>query len=180
MANNVFANGLEIACKAADGKSIAAFPDPCMVTPCPTTPPVIIPLPNTAYAKDTSKGSKTVFISGKQVMLKDKSYFKKSKGNEIAKCKKGLITSVKKGKAYFASWSFNVKIEGYNVDRHTDLITHNHGSFPQNVGPWYYADSKVVGNECKQDRKEAEKASKKKPKDKERTWKKRNIWVSRY
>jgi len=158
MANNVFANGLEIACKAADGKSIAGLPNPCMVTPCPTSPPVIIPLPNTVYAKTTTKGSKTVFISGKQVMLKDKSYFKKSKGDKIAKCKKGLATSVKEGKAYFTSWSMNVKIEGYNVDRHTDLVTHNHGSSPGNTGAWVYLDKDALDNNCNKEKKAMDEA----------------------
>ena len=33
MANDVFANGREISCKKADGKSICAFPDVCMTPP---------------------------------------------------------------------------------------------------------------------------------------------------
>ena len=107
MANNVFANGLEIACKAADGKAVACFPDPCF---SPLSPPagwLPIPYPNTAYAKDTANASKTVLISGKPVMKKDVSYFKKSTGNEAAARPKGVVTGVKKGKAYFASWSMN-------------------------------------------------------------------------
>ena len=148
MANEVFANDLEIACKAADGKSLCAFPDPCMVTPCPTSPPVIIPLPNTVYAKHIKKGSKSVRISGKEVAKKDKSFFKKSTGNEIAKWKKGLSAGVKKGKAYFTSWSMNVKVEGENVCRHTDSITHNHGSFPGNTGINKYIDDEHPGK-CK-------------------------------
>ena len=31
-----------------------------------------------------------------------------------------------KGKAYFTSWSANVKVEGLNVCRHIDQMTHNH------------------------------------------------------
>ena len=84
MGNNVFANGMEVSCKAADGKSIAAFPDVCFTPPeNPATPPgVPIPYPNTAFAKDTTKGSKTVKISKKEVMLRNKSYFKTSTGDE--------------------------------------------------------------------------------------------------
>jgi hypothetical protein len=32
------------------------------------------------------------------------------------------------GKTYFISWSMDVKIEGQNVDRHTDMTTSNHAS----------------------------------------------------
>jgi len=135
MANEVFANGLEIACKAADGVSSAAFPDVCF------TPKVPVPFANTALAKDTTNGSKTVLISGKEVVLKDYSYIKTSSGDTGAKGKKGLATSAKNGKAYFRSWSMNVKVEGYNVCRHTDSMTHNHGSFPGNTGQWKYIDT---------------------------------------
>lgn len=38
MGCEVYANGDEIACKAGDGKVIAAFPDVCL-TPCPTSRP---------------------------------------------------------------------------------------------------------------------------------------------
>src|SRR5690606_33177540 len=124
MANNVFANGREITCKAADGKSICAFPDVCFTPPdkVPPTPPgVPVPYPNTGMAKDATKGSKNVKISGKEVMLKNKSYFKKSIGDE-AGCatKKGVVTSQNRGKIYFRSWSMDVKFEGENVVRHMD------------------------------------------------------------
>ena len=33
MGNEVYANGREVACKAADGKSICAFPDVCLTRP---------------------------------------------------------------------------------------------------------------------------------------------------
>lgn len=84
MANEVFANNMEVACKAADGKSIACFPDVCFTPPqAPPTPlGVPIPYPNTGMAKDTTKGTRTVKITGKEVMLKDKSYFKTSYGDE--------------------------------------------------------------------------------------------------
>jgi len=78
--NEVFANGLEVACKVADGKSVACFPDPCWSPPGPLAGPVVIPYPNTAFAKDLANGSKTVFISGKPVAQKNKSYFKTSTG----------------------------------------------------------------------------------------------------
>lgn len=64
MSNNVYVKGRKIACKAADGKSVAAFPDVCLSPPSPPAGPVPIPYPNTAFAKDTQNGSKTVKIAG--------------------------------------------------------------------------------------------------------------------
>jgi hypothetical protein len=96
-------------------------------------------------AKDTTGGSKKVKISGQEVLLKNKSHFKKSVGNE-AGCatKKGIMTSKTTGKVYFAAWSMDVKVEGKNVVRHLDLTTHNHGSNP-NTATWPYVDSQEVG-----------------------------------
>ena len=165
MGNEVFANGREVSCKAADGKSICAFPDVCFTPPqTPATPPgVPIPYPNTGFAKDTTKGSKSVKITNKEVMLKNKSYFKTSTGDE-AGCapKKGIITSKIKGKIYFTSWSMDVKFEGKNVVRHLDLTTHNHGSIPGNSPPWSYIDSVALANDsvCKKDADNAKEACK--------------------
>jgi hypothetical protein len=134
---------MEVSCKAAAGKSIAAMPDVCFTPPqTPATPPgVPIPYPNTGMSSDCSGGSSTVKISRQEVMLKNKSYFKKSTGDE-AGCapKKGVITSKNMGKVYFTMWSMDVKVEGQNVVRHLDLTTHNHGSFPGNSPPWAYTD----------------------------------------
>jgi|CXWL01.1.fsa_nt_gi hypothetical protein len=148
MANNVFANGREISCKKADGKTICEFPDVCFTPPeNPATPPgVPVPYPNTAFSKDTTEGSKSVKISGQEVMLKNVSYFKTSTGDEAGSAaKKGIITSTNKGKAYFISWSMDVKYEGKNVVRHLDMTTNNHAS-PMATGsaPWPFADKQAV------------------------------------
>ena len=163
MGNDVFANGREVSCKAADGKSICAFPDVCMTPPeNPATPPgVPIPYPNTGMASDTTSGSKKVKVSGKEVMLKNKSYFKKSIGDEAGcAAKKGVVTSTNRGKVYFNSWSMDVKFEGENVIRHLDLTTHNHASQTGQTPPWPYLDELAVSkiSECKD---EVEKAHKK-------------------
>lgn len=147
MANQVFANGMEVSCKAADGKSICAFPDVCFTPPqTPATPPgVPIPYPNTGLASDTSDGSTTVKISGQEVMLKNKSYFKKSTGDE-AGCApmKGGVTHKITGKVYFTAWSMDVKVEGENVVRMMDMTTHNHASQGPNTPPWVYLDEMTV------------------------------------
>lgn len=166
MGNQVYANMMEVSCKAAAGKSICAFPDVCMTPPqTPATPPgVPIPYPNTGMASDCTDGSSTVKISGQEVMLKNKSYFKKSTGDE-AGCapKKGLITSKNMGKVYFNMWSMDVKVEGENVVRNLDITTHNHGSVPSNTAPWPYVDeiaSPEVAEACKKDMDKAEKCCK--------------------
>jgi hypothetical protein len=153
MGNDVFANDREISCKAANGKSIAAFPDVCFTPPqTPATPPgVPIPYPNNGMASDCTDGSTTVKISGQEVMLKNKSYFKRSSGDE-AGCapKKGVITSKNMGKVYFKSWSMDVKVEGENVVRHMDMTTHNHASEPPQTPPWMHVDemSPAVRKKC--------------------------------
>lgn len=155
MANEVYANGREISCKAGEGKSICAFPDVCMTPPeNPATPPgVPVPYPNTGMTSDTTSGTTTVKISGQEVMLKNKSYFKQSTGDEAgAAAKKGVVTSVNRGKVYFAAWSMDVKFEGENVVRHLDLTTHNHASPTTNTPPHPYLDSQSIANppECKE------------------------------
>jgi hypothetical protein len=148
MANQVYANGMEIACKAAAGKTICAFPDVCFTPPqTPATPPgVPIPYPNTGLASDTTDGSKNVKITGKEVMLKSKSCFKKSSGDEAGSApKKGVITSKNTGKVFFNSWSMDVKIEGENADRNLDLTTNNHASMPGDTPPWPYIDKTAFG-----------------------------------
>jgi hypothetical protein len=147
VANEVYANGMELACKAGQGKSICAFPDVCMTPPeNPATPPgVPIPYPNTGMASDTTDGSKSVQISGQEVMLKNKSYFKKSTGDEAGSAaKKGVITSVNTGKVYFNAWSMDVKFEGENVVRNLDLTTHNHASVPGNTLVWPFLDQQYM------------------------------------
>ena len=139
----VYAHNNMIACKAADGKTVAATPDVCFTPPLtPATPPgVPIPYPNTAMASDTTDGTKTVMISGKEVMLKDKSCFKTSTGDEAGSAPKhGVVTSKIKGKANFCAWSMDVKFEGENVPRHLDITLHNEASLPANTPTWPYLD----------------------------------------
>ena len=148
MSNQVYANGMEVSCKAADGKSICAFPDTCLSPPSPPAGPIPIPYPNTGMASDTDGGSKTVQISGKEVMLKDSSSFKKSTGDEAATktLGMGVVTHQITGKVYFTSWSMDVVIEGENAVRHLDLMTHNHMSSPGNTPTWPYTDAAAVSD----------------------------------
>jgi hypothetical protein len=131
MGKPVFANGMEVSSKSMGGKSICQFPDVCFTPPLtPATPPgVPIPYPNTGMASDTTDGSSTVKIGRQPVMLKNKSSFKQSTGDEAGSApKKGVINSKIKGKVFFVAWSMDVKVEGENVVRHLDMTTHNHAS----------------------------------------------------
>lgn len=160
MSNQVYANNMEVSCKQAAGKSICAFPDVCMTPPqTPATPPgVPIPYPNTGMASDTTDGSISVKISGQEVMLKNKSHFKKSSGNEAGSAPmKGVVTHKITGKVYFAMWSMDVKMEGENVVRHLDMTTHNHGSTPPNALPTVYQDLlAALPSDCATERSEFE------------------------
>lgn len=165
MANDVFANGREISCKKADGKTICAFPDVCMTPPTsPATPGgVPIPYPNTGMAKDTTNGSRSVKISGQEIIKKNVSYYKTSYGDEAGcatPAKKGIITGTIQGKVYFTSWSMDVKIEDENVVRHLDMTTHNHGSNPNECIPWAHIDTGTfaTADECEEDRANEEEA----------------------
>jgi hypothetical protein len=141
MGCDVFANGREVACKASTGKSICAFPDVCMTPPTPPAGFLPIPYPNTAMASDTTDGSTSVTISGKEVVLKNKSHFKTSMGDEAAtkSTPMGVVTHGITGKVFFTSWSMDVKVEGENVARHLDMTTHNHSSIPANAPPMVFA-----------------------------------------
>jgi hypothetical protein len=151
VSNDVFANGREVACKSGSGKAVAALPDVCFTPPqTPATPPgVPVPYPVSSFASDTTSGTKKVKISGKEIMEKNESSFKKCTGDE-AGCapKKGVITSTKTGKVYFLSWSMDVKFEGKNAVRHLDRLNSNHSSPTANQAtPWPFLDSQALAPE---------------------------------
>lgn len=153
-ATHVYANNNEIASKSATGKSAMAFPDVCFSPPTPPPSGVPIPYPNTCYAKHISNGSRSVFIRRKEIALEDKSYFKTSTGDEPATpaLKKGIISSKIKGKCYFQMWSPNVKVEGLGVDRHLDIVTHNHRNQPNALLQKYKARD-TMPSQCARDKK---------------------------
>lgn len=143
----VYVNNRSACSKASTGWSPAATPDPCV-----SPGPVVVPYPNTSKATDLKKGTTTVFIKNKMVSQKNKSYFSTSIGDEPATpgLSKGVATGVIRGKSYFTSWSQNVKFEGLAVNRHQDLMTHNHGSNPPNTPPFPFLDgaSDTEKNRC--------------------------------
>src|SRR5215475_11448694 len=101
MGCEVYANDDEIACKAGDGKVIAAFPDVCLSPLSPSVGPILVLYADTSFSKDMQNGSKTVMIKGKEVMLKDQSFYKTSPlGDEAAtrSLGQGVITHTITGK----------------------------------------------------------------------------------
>ncbi len=150
METHVYINNREASSKASDGVSKAAFPDPCWTPPPPPAGPIVVPYPNTAYASTMKDGTTTVFVCNSMVAKEDISYFSTSTGDEGATQTqpKGAITGVIKGKAYFKSWSPNVKFEGKCVARHEDLMSHNHGSEPGNTSTYIYQDTLITRKAC--------------------------------
>lgn len=127
----IYANGMSIAGQASSaGASTAAFPDVCGSPPKPPKIGIPLPYPNTARICDLENGSVSVFMYGQPCALRDKSRIGTSTGDEPATeaFQKGVISHAIKGKAYFVKWSPNVFVEGYNVPRHLDLMSHNHTS----------------------------------------------------
>jgi hypothetical protein len=119
-----------------------------------------VPYPNTTFARDLTNGTRTILICGTMVAQKDKSFFSTSTGNEPAtqSFAKGINTGVIKGKAYFTSWSMNVMVEGLNVARHQDLMTHNHASPGGNSPAHPFIDDGTAKGYCKKDLEKIEKA----------------------
>jgi hypothetical protein len=130
MGTNVYANGMEVSGKATPHKVLASMPDVCLSPPSPPAGPVPIPYPNFTQASDTTDGSKTVKIGGKEVNLKGKSKYKKSQGDEAATRSfgAGLISHSISGAVKHKAGSFDVKVEGSSVVRNLDLTTGNHSN----------------------------------------------------
>lgn len=137
MGANVFANGKEISGKGSGNKTIAAMPDVCLSPPSPPAGPIPIPYPNFSQASDTTDGSKKVKIGGKEVCLKGKSSFKKSKGDEAATNSFGasVVSHKIQGAVKHQAGSFDVKFEGSNVVRFGDITTGNHSNPGLPPGP---------------------------------------------
>jgi hypothetical protein len=126
MGATVIVNFMTVVHKSSNGIA-TAFPDVCK-TPSPAGP-IPIPYPNIAQSTDTSKGSKKVKMDKNPIMLKD-SEFMKSSGDEAGSAGGGVVSNTIKGKAKFILYSFDVKVEGKNVPRLSDLMLQNQQSSP--------------------------------------------------
>ncbi len=142
-------NGNKLTIVHASSTGIATmFPDVCK-TPSPAGP-VPIPYPNVAQSSDTADGSSTVKVDGNPIMLKSSNY-RMSTGDE-AGAAMGVASNKIKGKAEPILYSFDVKVDGGNVFRLTDMMLQNCGS-PANTPPGTNVQPPVVivdvSQECK-------------------------------
>src|SRR5262245_25859477 len=127
MPSTVIVNNMTVV-HADSGGISQIFPDVCK-TPAPPAPvPPPIPYPNIAMSSDTASGSSTVKCDGKPVMIKS-SNFKMSTGDE-AGAAMGVMSSKTKGKAEPKLFSMDVKFDGENVMRLSDIMLQNIGGSP--------------------------------------------------
>ncbi len=129
MPATVLVNNLTVVHRTSNGV-VMTFPDVCK-TPSPGGP-IPLPYPNVAKSADTADGSATVTADGNPIMLKSSSYAL-STGDEAGSAL-GVASNKIQGKAYPTMYSFDVKVEGQNVFRQTDLMLGNGGS-PTNTPP---------------------------------------------
>ena len=108
------------------GGTAPGLPDFCK-TPAPPGPPVPVPYPIVAQSSDAANGSTSVTCDGNPIMLKDAD-FSRCSGDEAGTLK-GVASSTNLGKAKFAAYSFDVKVEDRNVPRLGDAMT-NQGNAP--------------------------------------------------
>lgn len=118
--STVFVNGQGMSSTNSDAVAISAS-DICL-TP---VGPVMVPIPyvNTAKSGTLVDGTKTVQINGGSGAIEGSSY-SKSCGDEPGSGR-GLASGTIGGKAEFANWSFDVKVEGKGACRNMDAMTHN-------------------------------------------------------
>lgn len=136
MADNVYVNSKSAVHKGSSGKS-AGCPSPQFLPPSPPAGPVPTPLPNMASASDLTEGAGSVTIDDNPQGHGD-SYFSKSTGDEPAlppPTFAGVVSHQKNGKAYFASHSMDVFIEGKPAVTHADLTLHDCAHTP-NTATW--------------------------------------------
>jgi hypothetical protein len=122
MGATVTANSPRTVVHKDSGGQSPVFPDVCK-TPAPPAPPVPIPYPNLAKSADASDTATTVEADGNGIMLKS-SVFSTSTGDEAGSVG-GVVSNCTKGKAQFIMYSFDVKAEGQNVPRNTDMMKQN-------------------------------------------------------
>ena len=147
MGSTVIVNNMTVVHADSGGMS-QIFPDVCK-TPAPPAPvPPPIPYPNIAKSSDTASGSSTVKCDGKAVMIKS-SNFKMSMGDE-AGAAMGVVSSKIKGKAEPKLFSMDVKFDGENVMRLSDIMLQNIGSAPNTPpGTEVQAPAAAAGGDAK-------------------------------
>jgi uncharacterized Zn-binding protein involved in type VI secretion len=124
MSDSVSVNDDKISYKGSMGLTQATVPDVCK-TPSPGGP-IPVPYPNISMDTDLADGSMTVLVHGKVAGIKG-STFGRSSGDEAGTAG-GVKSGVNMKEAEWLTYSFDVKIEGKNVCRHSDRMTCNKGN----------------------------------------------------
>jgi hypothetical protein len=123
---SVFAEGHGLFHKGSKGKGVATG-DVCL-TPAPNGP-VPVPYVNTLLAQDLARGSKSVKVDGHETALEATSYVAASSGNADGS-HGNVVTRTTRGRGYFKTWSFTIRVEGQGVCRHGDMLGQNSLSTP--------------------------------------------------
>ena len=112
----VFTHGTELGIARTAGDVIATFPD-VMISPpqrLALPPGVPIPYPNIGQAGATTMGAEKIRLQGTEVMLQNRREFERRAPEdttpEDTTIEPGRSTQ---GRAYFQSYSFDVKFEGH-------------------------------------------------------------------
>lgn len=155
MAVTIFVNMRSVAHTSAGGKAVCMSPDVCKTPAAPS--PITVPYPNIAQDSDGAEGSTTVKGDGSPILLKN-SKFSLSSGDEAGSLG-GVISSKFKGIAKFATYSFDVKVEGQNVCRHLDMTLMNGNGFNDN-GTYTFASGMTIPMEGQPTKKECQTAIK--------------------
>lgn len=121
MSTHVLVNSLGLSHKGSSGASAATIPDVCK-TPSPGGP-VPIPYPNFAKSGSLKGGTTTVKTNGKMIAVKGSQY-SSSNGDEAGTAG-GVKSNVNRKATDWITYSFDVKMDGKNVCRHTDKKFHN-------------------------------------------------------
>lgn len=109
----------------SNGLKVAALPNVCKM-PGPPAPFVPTPLPNIGESNNSPSGySETVKMMGKSLAIKGASF--KSRGDIASQGTGGGIVSstVQDVTEFVGPGSFNVKVEGKNVQLLGDVMTNN-------------------------------------------------------
>ncbi|KMK69026.1 DUF4150 domain-containing protein [Puniceibacterium sp. IMCC21224] len=117
----VTANSPETVIHASSLGTVKSQTDVCK-TPTPGGP-VPTPYPNIAMSANLMKGTSTVKCDGCPIAVKS-SMLMPSTGDEAGSLL-GVKSSMIKGQADPVSYSFDIKADGQNVVRRSDLFMHN-------------------------------------------------------
>jgi len=121
MASKVQVNSLALTHKGSNGMCMATIPDVCK-TPSPAGP-IPIPYPNISTSSDLADGTTTVKAEGKMAAVKGSKY-SKSNGDEPGSAG-GVVSSSFGKEAEFLLYSFDIKLDGKNACRLSDMMTCN-------------------------------------------------------